>query len=218
MPKILLPTIVGLAVYLIINKLFPEKGKVFQNDPVEDLKGGSRIELASRIAKKLLKDKSLKIALVSIFATVSIQYLQSDIEELLVERVFKHLCLERVGDKLEVVSDIVQEHELGLHAKSMKLLILSDNIDREEKITLLKIKLDFLINGEGWGEKRFLIMAILAAVIAVTVSGVGGITLILEALYRLFKEGRISKRFYEQTLKFLGKKLGIKVPTEHILD
>lgn len=51
-------------------------------------------------------------------------------------------------------------------------------------------------------------MAILGAVLALTVSGVGGLALILEALYRLFQEGKIGKALYKQILKALARKWG----------
>jgi hypothetical protein len=104
-----------------------------------DLKGsGSQIELAKRIAKKLLKARALKVGLFSIFATAGIQYFESEIEALLVYDVFKHLCGQKVDGKLKVVCDIIQAHDLDLHTKSMKSLISSNNLGREEKIFLLK--------------------------------------------------------------------------------
>ena len=218
--KLLLPTIVGISVYIIINKFFPEEVEVFQRDPQKYVRGGSQTKLllAKRIAKKLLKDKALKLALLSIFTTAGIQYFQSEIEALLVDDVFKHLCVQKVDGKLKIVCDIIQEHELNLHTKSMKALIVSNNLGREEKICLLKIKLDFIINGECAGKRRFLVMAILGAIITFTVSGVGGLALILEALYRLFQEGKISKSLYKQILKVLAKRWGAGMPVEHFLD
>ena len=150
--------------------------------------------------------------------TAGIQHFESEIEALLVDDVFKHLCVQKVDGELKVVCDIIQEHELDLHTKSMKSLIIFNNLGREEKISLLKIKLDFIINGECAGKRRFVVMAILAAVITVSISGVGGLALILEALYRLFQEGKISKAVYKQILKVLAKKWGASVSVEHLLD
>ena len=165
-----------------------------------------------------MKDKALKIAILSVFATAGIQHFQSEIEALLVEDVFKHICVQNIDGELKVVCDIIQQHELNLDTKSMKALIVSNNLGREEKISLLKIKLDFMINGECGGKRRFLVMAILSAVVSFTVSGVGGLALILEALYRLFQEGKISRALYKQIVKALAKRWGAKVPVEHFLD
>jgi hypothetical protein len=203
-------------VYIIINKFFPEEVQVLPRDPRKDLRGGGRTDLAKLIAEKLLKDKALKLALLSVFATAGIQYFQSEIEALLIDDVFKHICVQNVNGELKVVCEIIQEHDLNSHTKSLKSLILSNNLGREEKISLLKIKLDFILNGECAGKRRFLVMAIIAAVITVTVSGVGGLALILEALYRLFQEGKISKALYKKIVKTIGKKAG--VPVDHLLD
>ena len=215
--KVLLPSIVGVSVYIIINRLFPEKVKGFE----KGLRGGSgsNINLVKEIVKKILKDKALKIALLSIFATAGIQHFQSEIETLLTDEVFKHICIRDVDGQLKVVCNIIQEHDLNLHAKSIKSLIVSNELTQEQKISLLKIKLDFIINGECGGKTRFLVVAIIGAVLTFTISGVGGLALILEALYRLFQEGRLGKALYKQILKALARKWGAKnVPIEHLLD
>jgi hypothetical protein len=216
--KVLLPSFVAITVYITINKFFPENVEVLYKDSDKSIRGGSqtRVLLAKQIAKKLLKDRAIKLALLSLFATAGIQYFQYEIEQLLVDDIFQHLCVKKVDGKLKIVCKIIQEHELNLHTKSMKTLIVANNISREEKIHLLKLKLDFIINGECVGKKRFLVMAILGAIITFTVSGVGGLALILEALYRLFQEGKISKALYKQLLKVLSKRSG--VPVEHFLD
>lgn len=142
-----------------------------------------------------MKDRALKLALLSIFATSGIQHFQSEIEKLLVDDVFKRLCVQKIDGELKVVCDIILEHEFDLHTKSIKSLIIANNLGREEKISLLKIKLDYIINGECAGKRRFLVMAIIAAVITATLSGVSGIVLILEALSRLFKKEKSQKPY-----------------------
>lgn len=43
-----------------------------------------------------------------------------------------------------------------------------------------------------------------------TISGVGGLSLLLESLYGLFQEGRISKALYNELAKAILKKVGAK--------
>lgn len=218
-PKILLPSIVGVTVYIIVNRLFPEKVESYGKDPLKDLRGGSRANLVKEIVKKILKDKALKIAILSVFATAGIQHFQSEIETLLIDDVFSHICIRDVDGELKIVCDIVQEHELNLHANSIKSLIISNDLTQEQKISLLKIKLDFIINGECMGKTLFLVVVILGVVLTFTISGVGGLALILEALYRLFQEGKIGKALYKQILKALARRWGGKnVPIDHLLD
>ena len=68
----------------------------------------------------------------------------------------------------------------------MKSLIISNELIQEETISLLKIKLDFIINVECTGKKRFLIMVILVLLTTFSLLGVSRITMILESIYRLF--------------------------------
>lgn len=101
----------------------------------------------------------------------------------------------------------------------MREIIVSNTLSNEHNISLLKIKLDFIINGDRTGKFRFLVMAIIAAILTFTISGVGGLALILEALYRLFQEGKISKALYKQTIQSLAKRWGgSAVPVEHLLE
>jgi hypothetical protein len=146
--KILLPSVIGISVHLIINELFPEKVASLGKGPMERLRGADQMKLAKKIAKKLLKDKALKIAIISVFATAGIQHFQSEIEALLVNDIFNNLCVKDVDGELKIVCAIVQKHDLNSHAKSIKSLIISNDLSSEQKISLLKIKLDFIINGE----------------------------------------------------------------------
>lgn len=222
-PKILVPSIVAISVYLIISKFFPEKVEIesFKKNPdsLQDIRGGARMLLAKQIAKKILNDKALKLAILSLFATAGIQHFQSEIEKLLIDDVFNHICIQNVDGNLKVVCDIIQENNLSVHTKDIKSLLIGTVLTQEQKINLLKVKLDFIINGECGGKTRFLVMAILGAVLTFTISGIGGLTLILEALYRLFQEGKMSKALYKQIVKALARKWGGNaIPLDYLLD
>ena len=70
-----------------------------------------------------MKDKTLKLAIISIFATIGIQHFQFDIEAVLIDNVFNLIYVQDRDGNLKVVCDIVQDHDLDLHAKSVKSLI-----------------------------------------------------------------------------------------------
>jgi recombinational DNA repair protein (RecF pathway) len=62
-------------------------------------------------------------------------------------------------------------------------------------------------------------MTVIGALLIFTISGVGGLAMILEALYRLFEEGKISRALYQQILEALARKFGRNsIPIEHLLD
>ena len=88
---------------------------------------------------------------------------------------------------------------------SLKTLTVNNNLSNEQKITLLKIKLDYIINGQFAGNKRFIIIIFLGTVLILATSSVGGLALILEALYRLFKDGRLEEKLYVKLLAILKK-------------
>lgn len=218
--KLLLPSILGVSAYLIVNKFFPEKIKNFDKDPLLSLRGGRDVtKILPKILEKILTDRAIKIGLLTLFGAAAVQHFQAEIEALLIDDVFKHICVRDAEGNLNIVCNIIQEHELHLHTKTMREIIVSKNLGDEHKISLLKIKLDFIINGECGGKARFLVMAIIAAILTFTISGVGGLALILEALYRLFQEGKISKAIYTQVIKALAKRWGGDgVPVEHFLE
>jgi hypothetical protein len=215
------PAVVGISVYVLVSKLFPEE--VLDINSEKDLIDEDiiRSPLIKKIVKKIMHDRALKIALISAFAIAGFnQYFTQEIEALLVDNTFKELCVKEVDGRLKVVCDIIEEHDLNSHSRSVQKLIITQDLSRDEKINLLKIKLDFIINGEYSGKKRFMIVSIIAALITVCVSGVGGLTIFLNALYRLFQEGKISRAVFEQifnqALLKSAVKRWVKVPVEHL--
>merc|ERR1712087_217253 len=209
--KFLLPSIVGVSVYLVVHKLFPEKVKSFDEDPMTAVRGGdAEIKLFTRVLRALMTDRALKLALIAAFSTAGVTFFHDEIIALLADDTFNSVCVKDTDGNLKIMCDIIEEYELKSQTTQMKEIILSTHLSNEHKISLLKIKLDFIINGECAGKSRFLIMTLLGVILTFTISGVGGLALVLEALYRLFQEGKISKTVYAQILKVLSKRLFVK--------
>jgi hypothetical protein len=209
--RFLLPSIVGVTVYIIINKCFPEKMKT----KVErDLGGGDsgRSAIFKALFDKIMKDRALKVALLTVFFAAGAQHFQEEIESLLSHDIFKRICRRNVNGDLKLVCDIIDRNEFDVYSKPIRELLIANGLNHSDKVTLLKIKLDYIINGECYGKRRFLIMLLISALVTVTISGVSGLALFLEALYKLFKEGRISRALYEAILKSLAKKYGADIP------
>jgi hypothetical protein len=201
---------------MTVTKVFPEK-LLDRNSEKKDLRVGDNVKYTltmkiGRIVKKSLQERALKASLIMLFATTSVLYFDKEIETLLVNELFNELCVNKKPDgKLKIVCDIVKEYALNSHSKFMKEVIITSKLSDQHKVDLLKIKLDFLINVEYVGKKRFMIVSIIVIIITVSASVTGGLALILDVLYRLFKEGKISRAVYEQILEVVAKRW-IKVP------
>lgn len=216
LPKFLLPGIVGVTVYLVIHKLFPEKVESFDHDPTTAVRGGdNNVRMFTRIFRAIKRDRALKIALLAAFSTAGATVFHDEIGALLKNDAFKSVYSKDTDGNLKVVCHIIEKYELNSYTDQIKDIIISTNLSKEDKISLLKIKLDFIINGESGGKSRFLIMVILGLILTFTISGVGGFALILEALYRLFKEGKISQAVYLQLVKALSKR-SISIDLDHL--
>lgn len=73
--KFLLPSIVGVNVYLVIHKFFPEKVKSFYKGPMTSIMGDDyKIKLFPKIFRAIMKDKVLKIWIIATFGTAALTF------------------------------------------------------------------------------------------------------------------------------------------------
>ena len=203
--KILFPSFIGLSTYFLINKFFP-KSKIDEMDEIDR-------SFLGTLLYQLSQDPALKIGLLALFGTATVMHFNQEIVELLSQADFLRLCKNpknknlptiylsrnREDKTFQIICDIAQKYDLFEHldhSADLRELILNNKLTYHDKVNLLKIKLDFIINGEYFGKTRFVVVTLLGLIMAVSVSGVGGLALILEALYRLFQEGKISKAVY----------------------
>ena len=192
--------------YRFVDYVFSEKQKNNIDWDFKNLRGGSKLNLFNKLTEALMKDWALKFALIGLFATAGIRHFEKEILSLLTNNIFQKICNKNLVDKdLNIVCNIIKEHDLYGQSDSLKTLIVNNNLSNEQKITLLKIKLDYIINGQFAGKKRFIIIIFLGTVLILTTSSVGGLALILEALYRLFKDGQLEEKLYVKLLAILKK-------------
>lgn len=195
--RILVPTAVGATVYITV-KIFDSK-----TPSQKGFVSKTKTTGIKKIVKKITQDRALKFALISILATVGVQYFYQQIGTILLQE-----ALNKESGKtgpLQVFVDLVEEHNIALHSKSIKSLISTPNHSRDEKVELLKIKLDFIINNELSTSTGFLIISIIVLLITTCTSGVMGVTIFLEALYKLLQEGRISQALYDKIVEAVTK-------------
>ena len=94
--KLLIPSIVGVSDYLITQKLFPEEVKNFDKKPMTAVTGGNNeSKLFRRVFRAIIKDKTLKSALVVGFGTAGWTYFQNEAVALLADDTFNPFMCER---------------------------------------------------------------------------------------------------------------------------
>jgi hypothetical protein len=212
--RFLLQTIVSVSVYLFLEKFFPEKKGFSQKTADDGIRGGDSnlLTKAQKIAKAILKNRNMKVALITLFLTAGANAFVEEIQSLLVNQGIIELCAKNkeLGDpQLKVICRIIEDNDLLDQSKAMRKLIAANDISNEHKIALLKIKFDSLINGEYVGKKRFILTILLGLILTFTISGIGGLSLLLEALRRLWEEGKISEILYRKLVKIALKTAGI---------
>lgn len=129
-------------------------------------------QIVQRYTTRILKDRALKAAILSVFFTAGVVHFQSEIENLLKEAIYDDLCkqgtAEIVDGKLKFVCKIVEELQLGEHSNTIKDIIIREGLTNDQKISLLKIKLEYIFSGESPGKKRFLLLGIIGLILSVT--------------------------------------------------
>lgn len=198
--------LVGVVAYQICKKIFPEKKLVepiFLDSPVSDSiepipRGGNFL---TRTAKRLIEDRAFKFAIAAATTYFGYDMFQEEILALLSSENLIEECLKKNGNVKTEICEIVEELDLVGLKQNVRELLVKENLTRDQKITLLKIKLDAVFNGE-YPNKKLASLAILTAIMAsIMLVGPYGIMIFLSAIYQLWKEGKISTAVYNQMKK-----------------
>jgi len=108
---------------------------------------------------------------------------------------------------------LIRENNLACESDAINGILLDNNISYENKVRLVRIKLDWLIDGEYKGKKKMLITFLIGLIMCVAVSGTGGLAVMLDALYQLFKADKISDVTYRYLTERLFREAGKSIPT-----
>lgn len=217
--KFLAPAIGAIIATTIGKKIFPKKKKVSIA-----VRGGDNNEITEVISKTvldrlslLMEDGPLKMGIAVAFGIFMVQNFNEEIVLLLSSKVLKRVAKKQNTGTLKIVCDIIQEYDLDLHSEEINELLINKYLTYSDKTNLLKIKLDYIINGQCYGKKRFIIQTLIAVLLGLVMTGMGpvSISLFLNALLMLFREGKISRALYLQLMKAIlaGK---IPVPLDEL--
>jgi len=198
--QFLLPTIVALTSFYLMNKFFPEKEEIDNNDDAMRVRGGGDA-IKIKLLEKILTNKALKVALILAFTSAGGLHYNKEIIKLLTDKQVISSCFKDGKILNEPICKLVRKYGLNLHTKQINELILNENLTRDDKISLLSIKFESVLHGDYAGKKQMFAVLALGVIIAVCVSGTGGLALILDALYKMFTSGKLSKAVYERLVK-----------------
>ena len=133
--KLLIPSILGVSDYLITQKLFPEEVKNFDKNPMTAVRGGNNeSKLFKRVFRAIIKDKTLKIALVVGFGTAGWTYFQNEAVALLADDTFNPLCVKDTSGNLEIVCDIVEKYDFRYRRLSVNIRSIISSFSRRKNI------------------------------------------------------------------------------------
>ena len=102
-------------------KLFPEKVKSLDKDPVIAVRGGDiKTKMLIRIFRKLIKGRTLKIELFATFNIAGIILFSDEIVALLTDDILNSIRFIDTDENLTILCDIVEEYEIKSHITKIK--------------------------------------------------------------------------------------------------
>lgn len=194
----------------LTSKLLLSK-KIENNENLKDISNEnlSRIQNLKKLVSNIMKSKVFKIAVLVFGLTLAINMFFG---KLIIAEILK--ILGKQTDDLKLPQEMIHDLNLYHHTQSIKTLLANENLSERDRISLLKIRLDFLVNGEAIGKESIVVLSILIYLLGLT-SNLGKLYTFLAALFRLFKKGRISKDLYMELLGYIIAR-GVNVPPEYI--
>ena len=204
--RVIKTSFVGVVTYHICKKLFPEKKLVepiFLDSPVSNSiepipRGGNFFK---RTAKRLIEDRAFKLAMAAATTYFGYDMFKGEILALLSSEDLIKECLKENGKVNPEICKIIEELDLVGLKQNVRELLIQENLTQDQKITLLKIKLDAVFNAE-YPNKKLASLAILTAIMAsIMIVGPYGIMIFLSTIYQLWKEGKISTAVYSKLTK-----------------
>jgi hypothetical protein len=176
-----------------------------------DIRGGD-LKIRS-IFREIAKNRAWKVGLIAMFGTVMADQLKDELLDLLLHATYSNLA--NVADEIPEISYLVtMTNELNLPNldEPIRNIILRTDLDNEVKVILLKTKIQAILNGGLPGGAKLLFMALIARIVSISFSGIGGLAIFLEALRKLLEEGKISEALYKKILRLVIQKHGRGIP------
>jgi hypothetical protein len=196
--------VVGIGTTLLSKRLFPEKKKELELSDSDIIRGGDNV-IKIPLLTKLLTDRSLKIGLLAIFGTHMLIDYSDQLKQALMSQAMIEYAMRREGVCADRINRIATENELYKHSLVMRELLLDKNLTVLEKGQFLYYKIEAILRGKSPKRKRYILLALIGC----SLTGVGGLCIILEALRKLWEDGQISDALYRELVKHAKKQHSI---------
>lgn len=201
--RLLKSSLVYLITYYFCQKFFPGKKMVESDDPklIPDKmepafnvpKGVYRFQ---NLKKRFQEDRALRIALFAATAFFGYDTFQAKILSLICS---DKLVKEPANRTVKInMFQMAEELDLLNLKENVRKMLIKEDLTQDQKVTLLKIKLDSVLNSEYPNQNIALIAILTAIMAAISVVGPYGITTFLAAIHQLWQEGKISTAVYKQ--------------------
>lgn len=199
---------VGTVTYIFVNRFFPgKKPEIIEMDP-DLVRGGAEV-VRVPMWTKLLSDPALKIGIMSVFLTHFVFVYQNELVAILSSQAVLDVARKRKGECAKLINDFAVENDLEQYTTKVRELIVKDNLTFTDKVKSLKYKLGYILKGKFTGKKRALALLLIGIVITCSVTGIGGLCMILDALKKLFEEGKISEAVYIELVEHAKRKFKV---------
>jgi hypothetical protein len=131
--KLLLPSVVALITYYLVDKFFPKKRNFTRNSERNDVRDNSDTIFADLI-KRSLNDRALKISLVAVFASAGVLYFKDEMIELLISAEFRSAYYKDGKLIDDSICKIISDYDLNFYTEAINKLILDNNLNLDSKV------------------------------------------------------------------------------------
>lgn len=233
---------VFLVSFFLLQKIFPQKENKTTTEEKDTVGKDIKVEVKNNGIKNLTKriwtQRNFKIVLLSFLPAVGFTYFQPPIQSLLTDEVFNHLSnpeklesdlgivlkgveLEDLRNKAESVEKFLEKHNLIDETKGIQTILTNEKFNDQQKIELIALRLEWMVNSPYPGKKRYIFVAIFAIIVGVITSRVEGLRFLVKALRLLWEEGRITTALYNSLIhalatKFKKKAIPVSIPIKQL--
>jgi hypothetical protein len=208
--------VVGVSSYYISRRFSFKAVNEFESNDKNVPRGGDNTPSPSLI-RRILENQDLKFAIASVMLVHCLNNFQDELVKLISEAsMYTHLS-KSSGKCAKLIHKFATENEIYETTKKLRETLIKHNLTFEDKVEFIKIKLAHILKMKKYANKKIIILLIIGIILSCCLSGIIGLSAILEALRRLLIEGKISEALYNELVDEALEKYG-PVQTAKLLN